>query len=137
MSKQAAIEEAMREFLHDLVFSPEIPIVDNAEQEYEPTMGQEYLEAQWLPGETGTPFVTQGSKQYIGILQVTVVFPRNSGVQLALLIADEVVDHFEQGTIIDGNDVRVKITRQPSIGSPTPEAAWLRIPVSVPYNILA
>jgi hypothetical protein len=137
MSKQAAILEALTEHLKTFPSSPSIPIVESPEQDYKPVLDQEYLIAQPFLDETQTLYVGAGRKVYAGIFQVTVVYPRNSGILLAIELSDRVVDHFAKGTIIDGDGVRVKINRQPSQATPTPDGAWLRVPVSIVYQTMA
>jgi hypothetical protein len=136
-SVQQKIIKALIDHLKDIGLSPSLEIVESVENEYKPRLDQEYLAAQWLVSPTVTRSIGRGRLQYSGILQVTVVYPRNAGVLLATIIADEIVDHFKKGTIIDGDGVRVKINRQPSQATPTPDGAWLRVPVSIIYNCMA
>lgn len=131
------IEKALVDHLKTIALSPEPQIVENVEDSYKPTIGEAYLEARYLPAPTNTLAVGEGRDQYNGILQVTVVAPRNEGVEPAMAIADEVIRHFKKHTIIDGDGVRVKINRQPSQASPAGDGAWLRVPVSIVYNCMA
>lgn len=137
MKAQGPITSALIAHFKTLPFSPEIDLVDSPEDSYQPTIGREYLLAQIMINETETFPVSNGTYRYTGIFQVTVVYPRNAGILLAIDLADEVVDHFEKGTIIDGDGVRVKINRQPSQATPIGDDVWLRLPVSIPYQCMA
>lgn len=131
------IEEALVNYAKTFPWSPEIPIVENTEKPYKPTLGQEYLEVRHFVAPTETIAVTRGKKRYTGILQVTVVYPIKAGTLLAKTLGDAVIDHFEEGTKIDGDGVRIKINRQPDQATPTPDGAWLRVPVSINYQCMA
>ncbi len=137
MSAQQSIMNALEDYAKAFPFSPDIPIVVGEETPFKPTVGREYLEVRHFVAPTNTLSVGAGRYQYTGILQVTVVFPKASGKSIAVGIADDVIDHFEKGTIIDGHGVRVKINRQPDQATPTPDGAWLRVPVSIPYQCMA
>lgn len=131
-----AIEAALVAKVQDLGFSPEIDVVKNIEDSYTPTIGREYIEVRWFPAPTNTPFVGKGRKQRTGILQVTAVVPRAEGLSFGLAITDQIIAHFEKGTIIDGNGVRIKIPVEPSQASPAGDGAWLRLPVSINYQTM-
>lgn len=136
MSKSAAIIDALLTKLKAMTLSPSLDL-SNPEIPYTPVAGQEYLEVQVFINETATPYVGGGKFWYLGILQVTVVYPRFAGIVSAIELADEVIDYFGKGTTIDGEGVRIKINRQPWHGSPRSEDDWLRVPISIPYNCMA
>lgn len=133
MTKEKAIAQAMLDFCDEMSLSPSIEVVSDQETPYDPVIGVPFLAGQLFTNDTTTRYVGEGRKVYQGILQVTVVYPRDHGVLDAIEVAGMVIDHFKKGTIIDGDGVRVKITRQPSHASATPDGAWLRVPVSIPY----
>lgn len=112
-------------------------VVDDVETPYKPTINVPYIEVRNFVSPTNTLFVSEGRKQYTGIFQATVVWPKNNGIVDAVMITDDIVDRFKQATIIDGNGVRIKIVRQPSQATPTGDGAWLRCPVSITYNCMA
>lgn len=133
MTTEKAIAQAILDHSQAMSLSPSIELVLDQETPYEPVIGTPYLAGQLFTNETTTRYVDEGRKVYQGILQVTVVYPRNHGIVDAIDVAGMVIDHFKKGTIIDGDGVRVRITRQPSHASATPDGAWLRVPVSIPY----
>lgn len=106
---------------------------------FEPTKGEGYLEAQYLPNTTGEPFVgNNSSKWFMGFLQLTVVWPNEGQGDLpARDLASEVAELWKKGTILDGNGFRVKVYRAPSIAQTLKDGAWLRVPVSIPYHVIA
>lgn len=131
----AKIVDAITEFAKDMTTSLEI--VENEGEGYEPRIDNEYLAVKLFINDTVTRYVGAGRKQYQGILQVTVVYPIKAGILSATEIAGQVAGYFKKGTIIDGDGVRIKINRQPSLATPIPDGAWLRVPVSIPYNCMA
>jgi hypothetical protein len=137
MNPQAAIHEALVAYAKTFAWSPDLDMVEDTEKPYKPTIGTEYLELREFVAPTETLTVARGKKRYVGILQVTVVYPRNAGTVLPKVLADAICDHFEMGTKIDGDGVRIKINRQPDQATPTPDGAWLRLPVSINYQCMA
>jgi len=121
----------------DTLGLPASPPVDAVKPEtpYKPRVGRAYLDMQFAPNETLTPFVgDEDPKHYQGFLQITVVWPRNQGLNLALSIADAIVAHYGKGTVLRGGDGSVvQVIREPWASIPLPDDAWLRIPVSIPY----
>lgn len=130
----ATIARELINHIDDLALSPAIPIV-KPEQPYKPVVGREYLELVFAPNETLTVFVGDDDpQQQQGFLQVTVVYPRNSGTEAPLLIADAVVNHYRKGTVLRGEDgTSVRVIRKPWVSMPFQDEGWFRVPVTVPY----
>lgn len=106
-------------------------------QKFTPT--QAYLEAQYLPNTTSELYVGNDSpKWYQGFLQLSVMWPdKGQGDLDARDLASEVAESWKKGTILDGDGFRVRIKRAPSIAPTMKDGAWLRVPVSVPYQVIA
>lgn len=130
---QLAIYQTLIAHLEAMTFSPPLPLVKSREDAFKPTISQTYLVALWLPAPTDSPFLG-GNFVYSGIQQVTVVATRNQGEEEAIGTADQIIEHFKYGTRIDGEGVRIKISRQPYQATPASDGAWLRVPVSIPYS---
>jgi hypothetical protein len=135
---QAAINKALTDRLQAFdLYSPGLPVVAiDQETPYKPTIGQPYLEGRIFVNDTVTPTVSRGRAQFVGIYQVTVVCPKAEGTEQATMIADLVVTHFAMGTVLDGDGVRVRLNRHPSQATPFGDGAWLRVPVSIPYQCM-
>jgi predicted metal-dependent TIM-barrel fold hydrolase len=134
-SAPASIPEALFAKLAGVnagVFSPDIDIITEIGH-YKPTEGETYLEALFLPNETNTPHLSEGPHRYQGFLQVTVVSPISEGELPPRRVARDVINHFAQGTIIDGDGVRIRIIRQPWAAPSLKDGGWYRTPISIPY----
>lgn len=68
-----------------------------------------------------------------GLLQITVVWPKNRGVIKPREAAQAVMAHFPKGLILMGGGVRVKINRQPWAASPILEDTETLTPVTVSW----
>jgi len=135
---QAAINKVLTDHLRSFdAYSPALPI-DAIDQEtpYKPTIGQAYLEGRIFVNDTVTRSISRGRAQLVGIYQVTVVYPKAEGLETATMIADLLVTHFAMGTVLDGDGVRVKLNLHPSQATPFGDGAWLRVPVSIPYQCM-
>jgi len=66
-----------------------------------------------------------------GILQLTVIWPKNSGLVGPKQIAASIAAHFSKGTRMVSGSACVKVTREPSAASPIVEADKVRIPITI------
>lgn len=108
-------------------------------QTFNPQEGAEYLEATYLPNTTTELFVGNNTpKWYQGFLQLSVMWPdKGFGDLLARDLASAVAENWKKGTALDGGGFRVKVPRAPSIAQTLKDGAWLRVPVSIPYQVIA
>jgi Bacteriophage related domain of unknown function len=139
VTPSAAIPDALFErflSMNEAVFSPARILIAPPKQ-YHPQAGTVYLLAQFLPNETTTRYVSRSKEQHQGFLQVTVLGPPDEGDIPLRDIAGEVIDFFDKDTAIRGDGVTVKIIRKPWAGPTLKDGAWLRVPVSIPYNCMA
>lgn len=120
------------------VHSPPVDVVLPL-QKYDPIEGQPYIEVTFLPNTMQEPFVgNDSSKWYQGFLQLSVMWPNKGlGDLPARDLASEVAFLWKKGTILDGDGFRVKVYRAPSIAQTMKDGAWLRVPVSIPYQVIA
>jgi len=97
-----------------------------------------YLEVLMLPNvNINRGLAATDSTQFRGILQVTVVAPGNSGIVAPTAIASEIVEHFERGTQIFDESLRIKIEGRPSIATAIQEPERIRVPVSIRWHAFA
>ena len=108
-------------------------------QPFSPEEGQEYVEAIFLPNVTQELFVgNETPKGYQGFLQLSVMWPdKGQGDLPARDLASEIAQSWRKGTALDGSGFRIKVPRAPSIAQTMKDGAWLRVPVSIPYQVIA
>lgn len=108
-------------------------------QAFSPEEGQEYVEATYLPNTTQELFVGNDTpKWYQGFLQLSVMWPdKGQGDLPARDLASEIALAWRKGIALDGGGFRIKIYGAPSIAQTMKDGAWLRVPVSIPYQVIA
>ncbi len=137
MTPEAAIADAIIEYGKQFHSSPVIEIVDSDASNYKPSLDVEYIAFKLFINSTNTLFVgTDSTYQCQGIFQMTVAYPLKAGVIQAIEFAGQIAQYFKKGTTIKSGGVKIKIDRQPSIATPQQDGAWLRVPVSIPYNCM-
>lgn len=106
---------------------------------FEPVEGEPYLDVTLLPNTTRNfALAPDGSSEYRGLLQVTVMWPAGQGQVLqALDLAGRIATHFAKDTRLVSADITVRSTAKPSIAPPMSEPGRLRVPVTVAYQCFA
>ena len=105
---------------------------------YKPDVDETYLDILWLPNETNEPFVAHNSPTwYQGILQVAIMTPKNASIVDASTIADEVTAFWNKGTTIPVDGKKLTIYRQPWLAPSFKDENFDRLPLSIPYKIVA
>ncbi len=69
-----------------------------------------------------------------GLLQVSVIWPRNLGLLVPGAIADLIIAHFPLGLRLINGSARVTVAQQPWAASPLSEPDRLTIPVTIPWT---
>ena len=97
------------------------------------------MEATYLPNTTQELFVGNDTpKWYQGFLQLSVMWPdKGQGDLPARDLASEIALAWRKGIALDGGGFRIKIHGAPSIAQTMKDGAWLRVPVSIPYQVIA
>lgn len=133
MASLAAVRNALIAHLETLVLIPALEIAWPEEAEtFDPPPSQ-YLEVSFFQNAPRFEGLTDGVLDQ-GLLQVTVVWPKNRGLDEPLKVADLVRAHFQSEQPLFGTGVKVKITGQPWIASPLSEPTQVRVPVSIPWT---
>lgn len=102
---------------------------------FTPPNDRKFLRVQYLPNQTERVAVDSvAPHRHAGILQVTVVWPENSGFQQPLDIAGQVADFFAADTRMVYQDVIVRSTKRPTIAPSMTDGADLLTPVSIEYE---
>jgi len=132
---EADIVRALLSHLDNIaVFSPKPFIVWPGRRQRPPT-DQMYLISQVMMNDPITRGVSDLSGRYQGLLQITVASPVSwdEGIVPGVEAAGLVVTHFQKGTIIDHEGVRIRIIRKPTVATPFPDGALMRTPVTIPF----
>jgi hypothetical protein len=101
---------------------------------FSPTDGAAYLKVYFIPTTTEAMDIAGLINEYRGILQVSVIYPGESGIVAPLELAAAVADHFQSGTVVTHGATTFKIQQPPQVGPTIDDGAWTIIPVSVRYR---
>ncbi len=113
---------------------PSLPPVAWENKTYEPILGTLYLRATNIQGDTTQGSLgTNGEDLTIGVYQVDVFAPAGEGKNEALVMADNIANHFKRGTDLTYNSRVVTVTSAQR--GPTNQAdGWFQIPVEIIYR---
>lgn len=139
---EVAIEKSLIDRLSALVLSPVLPVQlpEVAFTPPTPAPGAAWLKADFLPAPTTTIGIDVGSNnQHMGLLQVTVFWPRGEGEYKPARVAASVIAWFKKGSIYTQDGFRTLIWRAPYRLPLRNDASgrWVMIPVSIPYVCFA
>jgi len=126
------ISAALDANLNTLALANNIPVAwENSS--YTPVTGRAYLRATLLPADTdGLGLADNSTDEHLGIYQVDVFAPIDTGKGQAVMLADSIADQFKRGTELIYNGVKVRIkTVSRSTGSR--DGSWFIVPVYIQY----
>jgi hypothetical protein len=112
--------------------SPALPIA-YPEVEFDPPADGKYLAVSAFPNRPAAEGLTTGRVDQ-GLLQVTVVWPKDQGLIAPAGIAQAVIDHFPNGLALQSGSTRVKISGQPWAAAPITDTDRVSIPISIPWT---
>jgi hypothetical protein len=69
-----------------------------------------------------------------GLLQITVVWPKNQGVIKPMQEAASVLAHFTKGLTLFSGSTKVRVTPAPWQSSPISDLSDVRVPVTIPWT---
>ena len=95
-----------------------------------------YLEVALLPVPTSAATLN-GWNNYVGILQVTVVYPQGAGAIKAQQLAAAIVDFFKRGTEMTDGQMRVRIVAPPYASPAYQDTPYTRTPMNIRYQAFA
>lgn len=101
---------------------------------YTPVAGTLYLRPTNLQGSTDQATLgTDGTDLTTGVYQVDVFAEASKGKNAALVMADNIANHFKRGTVLtyNGRTVRVTTVRR---GLTDNSNGWYQIPVEILYR---
>lgn len=99
---------------------------------------KEYLAIQFVPGDTINRAVgNNDASVHQGFLQVTVVGASGKGTVRLHDLAGEVIEAWKKGTTLYGAGFKLKVPRKPSERGPIKDGKNWRVPVVIPYQVIA
>jgi hypothetical protein len=131
---EACIFKAMMDHLTMLTFTPAMPIA-GANVTFPPA-GQptpsKYLRLAFMPNRPIPYPIGDDPEPRQGILQVSVIWPKGTGIIDPLNIAGQIIDHFKNQSLF-ATGVKITISSEPWAVGPLIEDASVQIPVTIPY----
>jgi len=101
---------------------------------YEPVVGTLYLRPTNLQGATvQSSLGTSGTDETIGIYQVDIFAPAGKGKNAAVVMADNIANHFKRGTRLSYNSRIVTVTSAQRGGSLNADG-WFMLSVEIIYR---
>lgn len=100
---------------------------------YTPVSGTPYQRVNVLRATPDNPIIGQGFYRELGIFQVSLCYPLNSGANAATERAELVRTQFKRGISLTSGTVTVTIDGTPTISSGFVDGDRWVVPVSIPY----
>lgn len=133
MNPEDAIADALMYAVSALSMAVSQPIAYPGVK-YTPVTGQAYLYASLLPNQTRRMFIGNGEpNRHQGILQISVMWPRDVGVMPPLRVAAKIASHLGEGTVLATDLGPIRIDERPSIMPALQGPVWVNVPVRIPY----
>ncbi|MDY8108256.1 phage tail terminator-like protein [Fulvimarina sp. 2208YS6-2-32] len=135
-SPEPAILRALRSHLIDFARHRTLPIAFTNRQFTAPS--GVYLRETLIPNQTGRLFVaSDGPHRHMGLYQVDVFAPENTGETDHVALAGEIADHFAVDLRLTDGGVRTRITKRPSVGPTLVDGALAMIPTTIEWETFA
>lgn len=137
MTVDEKIEAALLARVGTLSTTPSLPVaLPNAY--FEPPPDARYLRVSHLRNRNERLF-TKGASPHLrqGILQLTVVCPRNEGGSIGLGLAGAIAEHFPAGLGMQEQDARVTVQAAPDVHTGLETDVSWDIAVSIRYQAFA
>lgn len=111
------------------------PAIDTAWQNmpYKPVVDRPYQAAYLLPAEPNNYSMGDGSRQELGIFQVSLLYPPGQGTAAAGARAEMIATLFKRGASFTKGDVTVQIDRTPEIADGREDGDRWMVPVKIRY----
>lgn len=126
-------------FTHALTIptgSPPLPIcLPEPVETFDPPESGQYLDVQFFSNRPAWEGLTAADGRLDqGLLQITVVWPKNHGLIGPGLIAELIKEHFPLNLTLWRGSAKVRVTEQPWTAAPMIEPSEVRIPVTIPWS---
>jgi hypothetical protein len=72
--------------------------------------------------------------QHRGLYQITIVWPKGTGLAAQQEVAGLLIAHFAKGTVMTESGVTVRVEKNPWPLSPLQDGSWVKVPVTIPWR---
>jgi hypothetical protein len=121
--------------LAELVTDPVTTIIgENFQRSNDAPPDLPYLEPQFISTPRRNTQTEQEVPYEAGIFQVSINFPRGSGLGTWIKIAGQIKEHFPTATVLRRNGVEVKVSGAVRIPAPLYDGDKAAIPVQIPFT---
>lgn len=105
---------------------------------FDPPADGKYIAATFIPNGAGRVAISTGTAhRHIGMLQLSVFWPRGAGQVAPLEKASEIVDGFTTDLKLTAGSNTVRITKKPDLAGPLTEPHATHVPVTVSWETFA
>lgn len=101
---------------------------------YTPVTGTPYQRVNLLPATPDNNTIGDDHYLELGIFQVTLCYPKNTGANAAQARAEAVKAHFNRGLGLSDSGLTLSISRTPNINPAFVDDAFYCIPISIQYH---
>lgn len=100
---------------------------------YTPVTNTPYQRIKLLPAQPENPTLGDGYYREVGICEIVLFYPINTGRGLAQAKADAIKNHFKRGTAMIEQGITVKVSRTPTVSQGIADGDRYAIPISIFY----
>lgn len=131
MANPADVARLILGHCESLLLSPDLPIAwpDVA---FTPPADGKYLRVDFLPNRPAWEGINAGRLDQ-GLLQITIIWPRHTGIITSREIAAVIMEHFRKGSKLTGLGVVVRFNREPWAAAPILEDSRTLTPITIPW----
>lgn len=101
---------------------------------FAPLVTAPYARSSLIPGRTISHMLDGSHRAYIGVYQITLVLPRNTGPKMLEDLASSLDQYFTTSAPLVDGSTKVFITNPMSVGPANPESDLYEVPVSCTYR---
>jgi hypothetical protein len=130
--KAAQVLDALLARVAALTLSPVLP-VDYPEAAFDTPADGKYLAVSFYPNRPMAQGLTSARVDQ-GLLQITVVWPKNHGLIAPNAIVQAVINHFPNALALQSGATRVKISGQAWTAAPITDTDRVSIPITIPWT---
>lgn len=123
--------------LEMVISSPGLPVY---QQGINDPGGEEkdYIVLEFVPNDSANLYVGNDAPSFHqGFLQATVVGAAGKGTVRLHDLAGSIIEVWKKGTTLQGAGFRLKVPRQPTERGPVKDGKNWRVPVIIPYQVIA
>jgi len=131
---ETRIIEALFTRLKSLIFSPVLPVSWPNKSLTPPTDGK-WLRVNDLPAPVRV-FGIAEVNEYLGVLQIDVMWPLETGVTAPKEIAGQIINHFSARSRIAGDGLIINVISA-SLGAKIEDLPRVMFPVSINYRVFS